>query len=54
VSDLNFTGSVEKHPSGEYRILNTEKKSLVCFVNSEVFLKALRLTEEKVKYRLFY
>ena len=53
-SVLDFPGSVEKTQSGEYRILNAAKKSLICFVNSDVFIKALKMTEDKVKYRLFY
>jgi len=52
-SQRDFQGSVEKAASGEYKILNAESKSLVCFVNSAIFLKALHLTEAKVNYRLF-
>lgn len=52
-SKLDFAGAITKGASGDYQIINLGSQSIMSFVNAEVFLKALRMTEEKVKYRLF-
>lgn len=51
---LDFYGSIQKGADGEYIVVNENQRALIFFVNSEAFLKALRMTEQKVKYRLFY
>lgn len=52
-SRLNFSGTVKKTDDYDYRVCDPDGQALICFVSAPVFLKALKMTEEKVKYKLF-